>query len=96
MARMPMCLQLGRELQLWMGPEHACLVPQSCLTLRDPLVYNPTPLSMGSSRQEYGSGLPFFPPGDHPDPGVEPASPLSPALQVDSLLAEPLGKPSAQ
>ena len=29
---------------------------------------------------------------DLPDPGIEPASPVSPALQVDSLLAEPLGK----
>ena len=33
-------------------------------------------------RQEYWSGLPFPPPGDLPDPGIEPASP---ALQVDSL-----------
>ena len=33
------------------------------------------PLSMGFSRQEYGSGLPFPSPGDLPDPGIEPASP---------------------
>ena len=33
------------------------------------------PLSMGFSRQEYCSGLPFPPPGDLPDPGIEPASP---------------------
>ena len=45
---------------------------------------------MGFSRQEYWSGLPFPPPGDLPDPGVDPASP---ALQADSLLLEPLGKP---
>ena len=32
------------------------------------------------SRQEYWSGLPCPPPGDLPDPGIEPASPLSPAL----------------
>ena len=51
------------------------------------------PLSMGFSRQEYWSGLPGPPPGDLPDPGIEPKSPTSPALQVDSLLAEPLGKP---
>ena len=37
------------------------------------------PLSMGFSRQEYWSGLPC-PPGDLPDPGIEPASPASPAL----------------
>ena len=38
------------------------------------------PLSMGLSRQEYWSGLPYPPPGDLPDPGIEPASLLSPAL----------------
>ena len=38
------------------------------------------PLSMGFSRQEYWSGLPCPPPGDLPDPGIEPASPASPAL----------------
>ena len=51
------------------------------------------PLSMGFSRQEYWSGLPFLPPGDFPDPGIEPMSPVSPALQVNSLTAEPPGKP---
>ena len=50
------------------------------------------PLSMGFSRQEYWSGLPFPSPGDLPDPRIEPTSPLSPALQADSLPAEPLGK----
>ena len=38
------------------------------------------PLSMGFSRQEYWRGLPFLPPGDLPDPGMEPASLPSPAL----------------
>ena len=38
------------------------------------------PLSMGFSRQEYWSGLPFPPPGDLPDSGIEPACLLSPAL----------------
>ena len=52
------------------------------------------PLSMEFSRQEYWSGLPFPPPGALPDSGIKPASPVSPALQVDSLPAEPLGKPS--
>ena len=46
-------------------------------------------LSMGFSRQEYCSGLPFPSPGDLPDPGIEPRSP---ALQVDSLQSEPPGK----
>ena len=38
------------------------------------------PLSMGFSRQEYWSGLPCPPPGDLPDPGIEPVSLMSPAL----------------
>ena len=51
------------------------------------------PLSMGLSRQEYWSGLPFPSPGDLPDPGMEPVSPVSLALQADSLPAEPSNKP---
>ena len=50
------------------------------------------PLSMEFSRQEYWSGLPCPPPGDLPDPGIEP---WSPALQADSLPPEPPGKCSA-
>ena len=42
-------------------------------------------LSMGFSRQEYWSGLPFPSPGDLPDPGIEPSSP---ALQADALTSE--------
>ena len=48
------------------------------------------PLSMGFSRQEYWSGLPFPSPGDLPDPGIKPRSP---ALQADALTSEPPGKP---
>ena len=44
----------------------------------------------GFSRQEYWSGLPCPPPGDLPNPGIEPRSP---ALQADSLPSEPPGKP---
>ena len=36
------------------------------------------PLSMGFSRQEYGSGLPFPPPGVRPNPGIEPTSAMPP------------------
>ena len=43
------------------------------------------PLSMGFSWQEYWSGLPCPPPEDIPNPGVEPASPVSPALNADTL-----------
>jgi len=48
---------------------------------------------MGFSRQEYWSGFPFPPPGYVPNPGIELASPMSPAVQEDSLTLEPLGKP---
>ena len=51
------------------------------------------PLSMGFFRQEYWNGLLFPPPGDFPDPGTEPVSPMSPALQVDSLPLSHLGSP---
>ena len=52
-------------------------------------VAHQAPLSIGSSRQECWSGLPFLSPGDLPDPGVKPGSP---ALQEDFSLSEPLGK----
>ena len=54
-------------------------------------VAHQTSLSMGFPRQEYRSGLPFPPPGDLPDPVIEPRSP---ALQADSLPTEPPGKPT--
>ena len=47
-------------------------------------------LSMEFSREEYWSGQPFSSPGDLPNPGIEPWSPV---LQVGSLLFEPPGKP---
>ena len=40
----------------------------------------------GIFQQEYWSELPFLPPGDILDPGMEPASPVAPALQAGSLL----------
>ena len=43
-------------------------------------VAHQAPLSMGFSRQEHWSGLLFSPPGDLPDPGIKPASPVSSAL----------------
>ena len=48
------------------------------------------PLSMGFSRQQYWSGLPFPSPGDLPDPGIEARFP---ALRADALPPEPPGKP---
>ena len=62
------------------------LVIKSYPTLATPWTVDcQAPLSMGFSRQEYWSGLPCPPPGDLPDPGIELTSPVSPALQVDSL-----------
>ena len=67
-----------------------CLVAQSRPTLCDPMDYSPARLfcPWRFFRQEYWSGLPCPPPGDLPNPGIEP---MSPTLQVDSLLSEPLG-----
>ena len=48
-------------------------------------------LSMGFSRQEYWSGLPFPSPGDLLNPGIKPTSPVSPAIQVNSLPSEAPG-----
>ena len=56
-------------------------------------VAHQAPLPTGFSRQEYSSGLPLPPPGDFPDSRIKPKSLVSPALQADALLAEPLGKP---
>ena len=53
-------------------------------------VANQAPLSMGFSRQEYWTGLLFPPPGDLPNPGMEP---MSPALAGGFFTAEPPRKP---
>ena len=53
-------------------------------------VAHQAPPSMGFSRQEYWSGLPFPSPGDLPHPGIEPRSPT---LQADTLTSEPPGTP---
>ena len=49
------------------------------------------PLSMGFSRQEYWSGVPYPLPENLPDPEMEPTSPATPALQGDSSLLSPRG-----
>ena len=62
-----------------------------CPTLFDPqAIAHQAPPSMGLSRQEYWSGLPFPSPVDLPHPGIKRRSP---AFQADSLLSGPLGKP---
>ena len=70
-----MCAQLFSHVLLFMT---SCTIAHQAL------------LSTGFPRQEYWSGLPLPCPGDLMDPGIEPASPVSPALQEDSL---PLSHP---
>ena len=67
------------------------LLAQWCLTLCDHMDCSlPGSSVHGISREEQWSGLPFPSPGDLPNPGIEPRSPV---LQADSLPAEPQGKP---
>ena len=87
---------MSTEIELWAGTHNGqtivplciplsvtpvlCLVAQLCPTLCDPM--HEVPLSMGFSRQEYWNGLPFPPPGDLSDSGIESRAP---ALQANSL-----------
>ena len=64
---------------------HAGLLSCVLLFMTPQTVALQASLSMGFFRQEYWSELPFPSPGDLPDPGIEPASPVSPVLQADSL-----------
>ena len=68
-----------------------CLVSHVQLFVTLWTVAHQAPLSLGFSRQEYWSGLPFPPPGDVLNPGMEPASP---ALAVGILPLSPHGKPN--
>ena len=77
----------GKFLKMW-EYQITCggLVAKMCLTLVTPwTVALQVPLSMGFSRQEYWSGLPFLSSGNLPNPGIEPRSP---ALQADCTLTE--------
>ena len=64
------------------GSVHAQLLNHVILFTTPCIVVCKTPLSMGFLRQEYQSALPFPPPGDLPNPGIKPVSPMSPALQA--------------
>ena len=68
---------------------HVCFFGTPCTVIYKAL------LSIGFSCKEYWNGFPCFPPGNLPDPGIEPTSPVSPAVQADSSITEPPGKPSA-
>ena len=83
----PDCIYLQKS-------HYYCLVAKSCPTLLRPhelYIAHQGPLSMEFSRQECWSGFPYLPPGDLPDPGIEPASP---ALVSWFFTAEPPGKPT--
>ena len=86
-------MESDRFTQVLLRSQAVCvrLAAQLCPTLCD-LKDCSLPVSTihGEKKIEYWSGLPFPPPGDPPDPGIEP---MSPALQADSLPTEPSGKP---
>ena len=89
----------GLHIHVWLSPfsvqlklsQHcssAIVKSLSCVRLFATLwtVAYQAPPSMGFSRQEYWSGLPFPSPGDLPDPGIEPGSP---AFRADAITSEP-------
>ena len=77
---------LGYNTSLPYCTSSVVLVAQSCLTLCDPMDCSLPGFSMGFSRQEYWSGLPFPSPGNLPNPAIKLRSP---ALKADPLLSEP-------
>ena len=83
---------LHLSIQVW-APVCVCVcsVAQLCPTLCNPIAYSPhqTPLSMEFSRQGYWSGLPFPSSGHLPDSGIEPMSPVSPALSGRFFTSSP-------
>ena len=78
----------------WDSPRKVMFYAQSlsCVQLfvTPRIAAHQAPLSMGFSRQEYQSGLPCSLPGNLPNPGIKPRSPV---LQADSLPSEPPGNP---
>ena len=76
----------------------ACQSLQSCQTLCNPLDNSPPGCSVHGifSGKNIGVGCHFLTPGYLPEPIIKPTSPVSPALQADSLPAEPSGKPKMQ
>ena len=69
---------------------HECMFSRIRLFATPWTVAYQAPPSMGFSRQEDWSGMPFPSPGDLPNPGIKPRSPT---VQADALTSEPLGKP---
>ena len=70
---------------------------QLCLTLWDPMDCSPPDSSgHGILQARILEWVPCPPPGDLPDPGTKPASPMAPALEVDSLQLSHQGSPSSK
>ena len=74
-------------------PALCCVLSRVRLSVTPWTAARRAPLSTGFSRQAYWSGLPCPPPGDLPDPGTQPASPVSPALAGRLFATEPSEKP---
>ena len=88
-----------RESSQGLGPQDAkcvyvCVLRHVQLFAMPGIVARQAPLSMGFSRQEYWSGLPFPPAEDLPDPRIEQAFPANPALQAGSLPQSHQGSPN--
>ena len=86
---------LGHESEALISRNGTCML--GCSVLSDSVTprseVHQAPLSMEFSKQDYWSALPLPPPGDLPDPGIEPSSPGSPTFQVNPLLLNCLGIP---
>ena len=72
----------------------SCSVAKSCLPLCDPMDCSPPGFSLhGTFQARLLERVPFSPPGDCPDPGIEPVSPVSPELAGRFFTTELPGKP---
>ena len=76
----------------WVYKLCGCMHALSCPTVCDPMDRQ-APLSMGFSRQEYWSGVPFPTPGDLPDPRIKHTFSASPELTGRFFTTEPPRKP---
>ena len=81
-------LTLSHSMRAWVLSRFSCV--QLCVTPWT--VALQAPLSMGFSRQEYWSGLPFPSPGDLPNRGIEPTCLISPALAGRLFTTSPTGE----
>ena len=81
-------------LSLFFTTVQACVVSPVWVLVTPWTAACQAPLSMGLSQQEHWSGLPFSPPQDLPDSGIQPTTPAAPALAGRVLTTEPPGKPT--